>query len=59
MAKNYIKVNAKVVDTVRPAIAGADRHPRLERAALDRGSHDHAAAARRLSAPGQSVVVGA
>ena len=27
MAKNYIKVNAKVVDTVRPTIAGADRHP--------------------------------
>ena len=26
MAKNYVKVNARVVDTVRPAIAGADRH---------------------------------
>ncbi|CAJ1584789.1 ferredoxin reductase [[Mycobacterium] wendilense] len=27
MAKNYIKVNAKVGDTVRPKVAGADRHP--------------------------------
>ncbi len=27
MAKNYIKVNARIVDTVRPTIAGADRHP--------------------------------
>ncbi len=27
MAKNSIKLNAKVVDTVRPAVAGADRHP--------------------------------
>jgi len=27
MAKNYIKVNAKIVDTVRPTVAGADRHP--------------------------------
>jgi ferredoxin-NADP reductase len=27
MAKNDIKISAKVVDTVRPAIAGADRHP--------------------------------
>jgi stearoyl-CoA 9-desaturase NADPH oxidoreductase len=27
MAKNYIKVTARVVDTVRPTIAGADRHP--------------------------------
>ena len=27
MAKNYIKVSAKVADTVRPTIAGADRHP--------------------------------
>ena len=27
MAKNNIKINAKVADTVRPTIAGADRHP--------------------------------
>ncbi len=27
MAKNNIKVNAKVVDTVRPAVAGAEKHP--------------------------------
>lgn len=27
MAKKYIKVNAKVADTVRPTVAGADRHP--------------------------------
>ena len=27
MAKNSIKINAKVVDTVRPAVAGADKHP--------------------------------
>ena len=27
MAKNYVKFNAKVVDTVRPTVAGADRHP--------------------------------
>jgi len=27
MAKNSIKVSAKVVDTVRPSVAGADRHP--------------------------------
>jgi ferredoxin-NADP reductase len=29
MAKNEIKISANVVDTVRPAIAGADRHPAL------------------------------
>ncbi len=27
MAKNYIKVSAKVGDTVRPTVAGADKHP--------------------------------
>ncbi len=27
MAKNFIKVNAKGADTVRPTVAGADRHP--------------------------------
>lgn len=27
MAKNNIKINANVVDTVRPSVAGADRHP--------------------------------
>jgi len=27
MAKNYTKTNAKVVDTIRPTVAGADRHP--------------------------------
>lgn len=27
MAKSFIKTNAKVVDTVRPRVAGADRHP--------------------------------
>ncbi|HLR98305.1 MAG TPA: ferredoxin reductase [Mycolicibacillus parakoreensis] len=27
MAKKYIKVNAKVADTVRPTVAGADRRP--------------------------------
>ena len=27
MAKNNIKINANVVDTVRPTVAGADRHP--------------------------------
>lgn len=27
MAKNYTKINAKVVDTVRPTVAGAERHP--------------------------------
>jgi len=27
VAKNSIKVSAKVVDTVRPSVAGADRHP--------------------------------
>jgi stearoyl-CoA 9-desaturase NADPH oxidoreductase len=27
MGKNTIKISAQVVDTVRPAIAGADRHP--------------------------------
>jgi ferredoxin-NADP reductase len=27
LAKNYIKVNARVVDTVRPTIADAGRHP--------------------------------
>lgn len=27
MAKNQIKTGAKVVDTIRPSIAGADRHP--------------------------------
>jgi ferredoxin-NADP reductase len=27
MAKNTIKINAKVVDTVSPTIAGADKHP--------------------------------
>src|SRR6478752_5009212 len=29
MAKNSIKINAKVVDTARPSVAGADRHPAL------------------------------
>ncbi|OBI77556.1 ferredoxin reductase [Mycobacterium sp. E740] len=29
MAKNYIKVSANVVDTVRPTVAGAGQHPRL------------------------------
>lgn len=29
MAKSQIKVGAKVVDTVRPAVAGADKHPTL------------------------------
>ena len=29
MAKNYVKVSANVADTVRPTIAGADRHPGL------------------------------
>jgi stearoyl-CoA 9-desaturase NADPH oxidoreductase len=27
MAKNSIKINANVVDTARPSVAGADRHP--------------------------------
>ncbi|MBI3213542.1 MAG: ferredoxin reductase [Mycobacterium sp.] len=27
MAKNTIKISAQVVDTVRPTVAGADRHP--------------------------------
>ena len=27
MAKNEIKISANVADTVRPALAGADRHP--------------------------------
>ena len=27
MAKNNIKINANVVDTVRPTVVGADRHP--------------------------------
>jgi len=29
VAKNYVKVSANVADTVRPTIAGADRHPGL------------------------------
>ncbi len=29
VAKNHIKVNARIVDTVRPTIAGADRRPVL------------------------------
>ncbi|MGV0850889.1 ferredoxin reductase [Mycolicibacterium phlei] len=29
MAKNYVKVSANVADTVRPTVAGADRHPGL------------------------------
>ncbi|MGV0837541.1 ferredoxin reductase [Mycolicibacterium thermoresistibile] len=31
MAKNHIKVSAKVVDTVRPQVAGADERPVLHR----------------------------
>jgi ferredoxin-NADP reductase len=30
MAKNDIKISANVVDTVRPAVAGANRHPALQ-----------------------------
>jgi stearoyl-CoA 9-desaturase NADPH oxidoreductase len=30
MAKNDIKISANVVDTVRPAVAGGDRHPALK-----------------------------
>ena len=59
MAKNDIKINAKVVDTVRPAVAGADKHPGWHALRVDRRPHHHAAAARRLPAPGQSAVVGA
>ncbi|WP_197380568.1 ferredoxin reductase [Mycolicibacterium mengxianglii] len=29
MAKNHIKVGANIVDTTRPKVAGADRHPAL------------------------------
>jgi stearoyl-CoA 9-desaturase NADPH oxidoreductase len=27
MAKNSIKISANVVDTARPTVAGADKHP--------------------------------
>src|SRR3954471_15237339 len=42
MAKNEIKISANVVDTVRPAIAGADRHPAL---------HPLRAIAERITTP--------
>ena len=59
MAKNEIKISANVADTIRPTVAGAERHPGLARPAHDRRTHHHAAAARRLPQAGQSAVVGA
>ncbi|MCV7280083.1 ferredoxin reductase [Mycolicibacterium flavescens] len=42
MAKNHVKVSANVVDTVRPSVAGADRHP---------GWHALRSLAQRITTP--------